>query len=123
MTDADGLIATIQYGDAAELRSINRGQRRRAQGPDGFWLDTVRGEWLTDSRAAAMDSDGDDDGVPRADDVPRKQRVIPFVEDRRNIAIMRWAAPPSEDLAVTLMNAVERGIEATFQLEDSELTT
>jgi hypothetical protein len=70
-----------------------------------------------------MDSDGDDDGVPRADDVPRKQRVIPFVEDRRNIAIMRWAAPPSEDLAVTLMNAVERGIEATFQLEDSELTT
>jgi superfamily II DNA/RNA helicase len=123
IADRDGPVATIQYGDAAELRSINRGQRRRAAGTDGFWLDTVRGEWLTDSRAAALDSEDEDDDAPRADDVPRKQRVIPFVEDRRNIAIMRWAERVSEALAVTLMNAVERGIETVFQLEDSELTT
>ncbi|MDR2253808.1 MAG: DEAD/DEAH box helicase [Bifidobacteriaceae bacterium] len=123
VTDHDGPVATIQYGDAAELRSINRGHRRRATGTDGFWLDTVRGEWLSDSRAAALDVEGEDDDAPRADDVPRKQRVIPFVEDRRNIAIMRWAEPVSDALAVTLMNAVERGIETVFQLEDSELTT
>ncbi|MDR0417259.1 MAG: DEAD/DEAH box helicase, partial [Propionibacteriaceae bacterium] len=123
IADQNGPIATIQYGDAAELRSINLGQRRRVAGTDGFWLDTVRGEWLTDTRAAALDADGDDDDSPKADDVPRKQRVIPFVEDRRDIAIMRWTEPVSESLAATLMNAIERGIETVFQLEDSELTT
>jgi len=121
ITDSDGTVADIQYGDAAELRSINRGHRISTS--DGFWLDTVRGEWLTDRRAAAMDDDEDDEDAPRADDVPRKQRVIPYVEDRRNIAIMRWATQVREDEAITLMNAVERGIEAVFQLEDSELTT
>ncbi|MDR0285345.1 MAG: DEAD/DEAH box helicase [Propionibacteriaceae bacterium] len=123
VADADGPITTIQYGDAAELRSINRGQRRRAAGTEGFWLDTVRGEWLTDRRAAEMDTGQDDDDARQAEDVSRKQRVIPFVEDRRNIVIMRWSEPVTADVAVTLMYAIERGIETVYQLEDSELTT
>lgn len=120
--DADGPIVEVQYGDAAEIRRVNRGPKRRAATTsDGFWLDTVRGEWLTDQRAADLDSDDDDS--PRADDVAHKTSVIPYVEDRRNIAIMRWAERVDNQLAATLMFAIERSIEALYQLEDSELTT
>jgi hypothetical protein len=49
--------------------------------------------------------------------------VIPYVEDRRNILVVRLAAPVREDVATTLRYALERGIEAAFQLEDSELSS
>jgi hypothetical protein len=48
--------------------------------------------------------------------------VIPYVEDRRNILVLRLAGKVSEATARSLLYALERGIEATFQLEDSELT-
>ena len=41
---------------------------------------------------------------------------------RRNILVTRLATPVSEDTAVTAAVALERGIEAAFQLEDSELS-
>src|SRR5262249_15716892 len=53
-----------------------------------------------------------------------KDRVIPYVEDRRNVLVLRLAQQVDEhdDTALALLYALERGIEATFQLEDSELT-
>ncbi|MBN9374901.1 MAG: DEAD/DEAH box helicase, partial [Cellulomonas sp.] len=39
----------LRYGDAAELRVTNTGPKRRAPGTaPGFWIDTVRGTWLSD---------------------------------------------------------------------------
>ncbi|MCR6704705.1 MAG: DUF1998 domain-containing protein [Cellulomonas sp.] len=49
--------------------------------------------------------------------------MIPYVEDRRNIAVVRWAETLADTERYSLMFALERGIEATFQLEDSELTS
>jgi hypothetical protein len=43
------------------------------------------------------------------------------VEDRRNILVTRLADPVDHPTAVTLAYALERGIEAEFQLEDVEL--
>ena len=45
------------------------------------------------------------------------------MEDRRNILITRLAGPVSPETAVTAAIALERGIEAAFQLEDSELSS
>jgi very-short-patch-repair endonuclease len=49
------------------------------------------------------------------------QRIVPYVEDRRNVLIVR----PREDLVpntmATLQYALKRGIEALYQLEESEL--
>src|SRR5699024_2751541 len=67
--------------------------------------------------------DLDEEDIPLAENVRRKERVIPFVEDRRNIAILRWAEKVTETEARTLQYAIERGIEAHYQLEDSELTS
>jgi hypothetical protein len=43
------------------------------------------------------------------------------VEDRRNVLVIRLPGEVSKETAVSVMVALERGIETAFQLEDSEL--
>ncbi|WP_222850191.1 DEAD/DEAH box helicase [Allosaccharopolyspora coralli] len=127
----DATVAELYYGDAAELRVINLGRKRRKnKDVHGFWLDLVQGTWLNE---ADTDTDtSEDDDSPKAADVKTKARVVPFVEDRRNILVFRWndavdqvpsASSPTNVESTTLQFALERGIEAVFQLEDSELTS
>jgi ATP-dependent helicase YprA (DUF1998 family) len=114
-------LATVVFGDAATVRRANLGlSRRKDKKIQGFFLDPNTGEWLSETKAAAITSDEHD--LNAADETKSKQRVIPYVEDRRNILVLRLAGKVEEDTAVTLLYALERGIEATFQLEDSELT-
>ncbi|MGH3301490.1 MAG: helicase-related protein, partial [Streptosporangiaceae bacterium] len=119
---ASGPLLTLHYGDAATVRVTNVGRRRR-QNPNrlGYPIDVTTGRWLKENERA-------DQAVPEEEDleasagVKRKQRVIPYVEDRRNILVTRLVTPVSEETAVTAAVALERGIEAAFQLEDSELS-
>ena len=124
--DGEPLLELV-YGDAATIRMANMGRRRRASGVDGFWLDAVQGRWLPDqapatSSAASSPQPGqsqiDDDGRAKV-----RHRVIPYVEDTRNILITRLVQPGDVITATTLRTALERGIEAAFQLEDSELAS
>lgn len=132
LADGDATVAEVAYGDAAEIRIINLGRRRRKnKDTHGFMLDLVKGTWLNESDTDAIpDPDDDPDGEPRAEDVRNKTRVIPFVEDRRNVLVFRWAEAvdnvsdaTSRPAAITLQFALERGVEAVFQLEDTELTS
>lgn len=110
----------LSYGDSATVRRTNLGRtRRKNRNLHGYLVDLTTGRWLRESEA---DDPGDDD-TPGADDVKRKERVIPYVEDRRNILVTRLTEPVDEPTAVSLAYALERGIEATFQLEDAELTS
>ena len=123
-TDADDEVLDVVYGDSADVRITNLGRRTRKDADrHGFWLDTVKGRWLSEKDAAQTDAQTEetDDDAPLPDDVKTKAFVTPYVEDRRNIAVLRWAAPVDEAQAVTARYALERGIEARFQLEDSEL--
>jgi len=121
--DADGRpVAELAYGDTATVRITNRGRARRKDANQvGFWLDTVSGKWLSDK--AAADATVSDDDLPDATQVPARQRVIPFVDDSRNILVVRFPEPISTEEATSLRYALERGIEAAFQLEDSELAS
>ena len=128
VSDAAGTrVARLAYGDSAEIHRINLGPVRRPEGEaDGFWLDPVTGAWLTARQAAQQDGQqgggsGNDDGD--GGDAPARQRtrVIPYVRDRRNILVFQLADPVMIDTALSVMYALERGIEAAFQLEDSEL--
>ena len=49
--------------------------------------------------------------------------MIPNVEDSRNVLVLRLAEPATETVTTTLRFALERGIEAASQLEDSELSS
>jgi hypothetical protein len=125
--DGDGPIANLDYGDSATVRVANLGYRRGKDRETGFWLDTVNGRWLAsrDAKAAAPGTELTDEETGLADgeteDTVRKMRVVPYVEDRRNILVLALAEPVPAETAISLQYALERGIEAVFQLEDSEL--
>ena len=126
VTDDDGNIATLTFGDSATVRITNLGRLRAKEGePDGFWLDPATGEWMTEK--GASEASGDSSEMPVVDESGnekrRKKRVIPYVEDRRNILVVRLAGLLEEPVALSLMYALERGIEAAFELEDSELSS
>ncbi|MFI2712230.1 protein kinase [Micromonospora sp. NPDC018662] len=124
--DDDGGLATLSYGDSATVRITNVGRvRAKPNEPAGFWLDPADGRWMNERDAGEAAGDSREMPVVDADgnEKRRKKRVIPYVEDRRNILVLKLDEPVAEDVALTLMYALERGIEAAFELEDSELTT
>ncbi len=122
VTAGDRPVLNLRYGDTATVRVTNLGLRRRKHGnADGYYIDVRTGRWLSESKAleAASDDELDDVGTAQG-----PQKVIPYVEDRRNVLVTRFAADPvDEAAAVSFMSALERGIEAEFQLEDSELSS
>ncbi|GAB7190242.1 DEAD/DEAH box helicase [Kineococcus sp. NUM-3379] len=117
--DSEPLLL-LTYGDGATVRVANVGRRRRKEPQDrGFWLDLVEGRWLAEKQRA--DSPVDADALDAAEDVQRKAKVIPYVEDRRNVLLLRLPYEVDDVTATTLRYALERGAETCFQLEDSEL--
>lgn len=116
MRQADELLAEMEYAQQAYVWRINLGwKRRRNKEIDGFMIDPVNGTWLRDEeQGAPEDSDADEP-------VNQRQRISPYVTDRRNVLVLRPAMPMSDNTAATLQYALKRGIELTFQLEESEL--
>jgi hypothetical protein len=112
-------VLELRYGDAATVRVTNLGRLRRRDSGDGYWIDVQTGRWLSERQA--LDATPDAAGLDDAGTVARKQKVIPYVEDRRNILVTRCAARIDTGAALSVMYALERGIEAEFQLEDGEL--
>ncbi|NMM24766.1 MAG: DEAD/DEAH box helicase [Phycicoccus sp.] len=113
-------VLELVHADAAVMRISNVGRRRRKDLHDrGYWLDLHEGNWLSDKKAA--DATVDTDALTASDDVAVKEKVTPYVEDRRNMLILRLCDAAPDEVTVTLRAALERAAEATFQLEDSEL--
>ncbi|MFE2012018.1 DEAD/DEAH box helicase [Streptomyces sp. NPDC059491] len=124
--DAGGSsLAELTYGDSATVRLTNLGYRRSKQ-RSGFWLDPIEGKWLDakkDQDKPGKLTSEEQDGLESAEKADRKVPVIPYVQDTRNILVLKLAEPVAPDVAITLQYALERGIEAEFQLEDGELDT
>ncbi|MFC7012356.1 protein kinase [Streptomyces viridiviolaceus] len=119
-------LAELAYGDSATVRITNLGRvRAKKDEPAGYWLDLADGRWMNDKDAAEASGDSselpvvEEDGKERR----RKKRVIPYVEDRRNILVLTLDEALPEPEALSLMYALERGIEAAFELEDAELSS
>lgn len=110
------LLATLTYGDTATIRRMNVGLTRRKD-PDqqGYYIEPDSGRWL---KRPGDDTPGELDDTGTAQ---RPQLVIPYVEDRRNALLLRWEQTLPGPVLIGLMYALKRGIEAVYQLEDSEL--
>ena len=112
-TDAGGDILGLEYGPAATIWRINVGWRRRKPtAPLGFVLDTERGFWQKN------DLDPDDKDDPMSG---RTERVVPYVEDRRNVLLVTPATELSTEEMASLAAALKNAIQVEFQLEDAEL--
>jgi len=115
-TVGDQPLLEIHYAPAATVWRINLGWRRRREKTIyGYNIDVTTGFWTKDAQAPQ----DEDEQAEKA--VSQVQRIIPYVEDRRNVLIVHPAAPLDETDMATLQYALKRGIEAVFQLEESEL--
>jgi Lhr-like helicase len=112
----DDLLATLTYGDTATIRRMNVGlTRRKEPALQGYYIEPDTGRWL---KRPGDDTVTESDGLETA---RRPQLVVPYVEDRRNALLLRWQQPISGPVLTALMYALKRGVEAVYQLEDSEL--
>ncbi|MEU5365857.1 protein kinase [Streptomyces sp. NPDC005925] len=127
VADASGApLAEVAYGDSATVRITNTGRvRAKKDEPAGYWLDLADGRWMNDKDASEASGDSSELPVidPDGNERRRKKRVIPYVEDRRNILVVTLDEALPEPVALSLMYALERGIEAAFELEDAELSS
>jgi hypothetical protein len=116
---AEHILAELTYAPAARIWRINRGWRRRKDKEQlGFYINPITGTWSKQDAPDAGDDNGNDDAL--MDKVPN-QRIVPFVEDHRNLLIFAPLHALSLEAMATLQAALKRGIEMTFQIEESEL--
>lgn len=108
-------LATLRYGDAATIWRINVGwRRRRHEHGHGFLLDVERGMWGRSPTPAGGDAE---DPLNNA----RVKRVVPFVQDSRNVLTMQFEAQQDLRVMATLQAALKRGVQQVYQLEPNEL--
>jgi hypothetical protein len=121
VTAGGEVIAKLTYSPAASLWRINRGWKRRKDKKQlGFYINPLSGQWSKEDQP-----DNGDEGDSPEDSENKKtasQRIVPFVEDHRNILILTPPIGILTDAAMaTVQAALKRGIEQTFQIESAEL--
>jgi superfamily II DNA/RNA helicase len=117
--DATGEVLRLRYGAAATITRINKGLRRRAsKNVFGFRIDPLSGHWAKNDDEDA----GTGSGLPGGGAIRPRQRIVPFVEDRKNTLHVQPTDLPLDDAVIaTLQYAISRGIDAVFQLEEGEI--
>ena len=115
VSDGEQCVLKLTYGDTATIWRINLGWRRRAdKNRLGFVIDMEKGYWQRHDQLP----DDEDPSDPLGTKV---ERVIPFVEDRRNCLIIEPRDRLDEKVMATLQSVLKKSIQAIYQLEDNEL--
>jgi len=121
---ADGEpLAVLHYGHAATIWRMNLGERRRKKRERrGYVLDLERGWWVPDSDEEEPDERTE---LARSEEQPSKrvERVIPYVEDRRNCLLIEPVDTLPLEVMASLQAALKAALQVYFQLEDNELAT
>lgn len=116
LSDVKGALFEMLFAPAATVWRMNLGWRRRKEKSLlGFLINPVTGQWV------GGDEEGGDEADAGPTDKTLPQRIVPYVEDRRNVLIVRPSEPLAESTMATLQYALKRGIESVYQLEESEL--
>ena len=107
-------VLTLTYGPSARLWQVNLGWRRRPnRDVYGFALNTVTGVWAPN----VMDGEDQDTGWGGSS----TRLVIPYVEDTKNVLLIEPTEGLDEPTLISLAAALDRGIQARYELEDREL--
>ena len=118
--DATDPVARLAYSPAARIWRINKGWRRRKDKKQlGFIINPINGRWSKqDNPDEATDAEETPEQIDKKEPT---QRIVPFVEDHRNILILTPTTVLTDSAMATLQAALKRGITQTFQIEESEL--
>ncbi|WP_295927882.1 DEAD/DEAH box helicase [uncultured Akkermansia sp.] len=114
-------LGLFTYGPSATLWRVNKGWTRRADPNNfGFNINPASGQWTA---AEQLNPDLTEKDQPSTDGTARTQRIVPYVEDRRNILIYKLPDSIKNDecAAATLQAAMSAGIVRAFQIESSEI--
>ncbi|MEZ5278967.1 MAG: DEAD/DEAH box helicase [Acidimicrobiales bacterium] len=115
VSDSDGnALLHLAYGDTATIWRVNLGwRRRRTKEQLGFVLDIQRGYWSN-----ANDAEAEDNDDPMSN---QTKRVIPYVEDSRNVLLIQPIVDLSTEQMASLQAALKVAFQVVFQLEDDEV--
>ncbi len=115
----DEMLGEMSYAQAATVYKINKGWKRRANKQlYGFMIDPITGLW---SKAKDEEDEDSSDGDTPVTAKNKPQRIVPFVEDCKNLLVFYPMGELSLKTMTTLQAALKRGIEQVFQIEESEL--
>ena len=115
VVDEGNVLAQLVYGQAATLWRINLGwNRRKNKDQQGFILDTERGYWARNE----SQSEEEDPSDPISE---ARKRVVPYVEDHRNVLLWTMAGNPGIEFMATLQAALRGGIRSVYRWEEAEL--
>ena len=107
----------LYYGASATIWRVNLGWRRRKrEDATGFLLDIESGRWKSNAQAEVDIAAAEEDAT-----IVQAERVIPFVEDRRNALLVEPLFAVDDNIMASLQAAFKQGIQIEFQLEDMEL--
>lgn len=120
--EGDEQVGTLDYGQNATIWVLNKGWRKRKNPAVlGFNINPLTGRWEKEP--------GEEDEEEKEEDSKRvqPQRIVPFVEDTRNVLVYtpipNWGKDELDAKAMaTLESALQRAIEEEFQIEQSELS-
>ena len=113
-------LATLTYSPAARIWRINRGwRRRRNKNQLGFYINPLSGVWS--KQESPVEESGENADEEALLERAPNQRIVPFVEDHRNILILKPLRPLTLTAMATLQAALKRGVEQYFQIEEAEL--
>lgn len=116
-------LMSLMYGHGATLWRINLGwSNRKADSLPGFLLDRYSGRWLADKQLATAARGSGDAGLTNPEHARSVDRVIPYVEDRKNCLVMRPCSDLTLSQMVSLQSALKQAIQQIYQLEDFELS-
>lgn len=114
--DGTEVLASLYYGQGATIWRINKGRKRRNnQEKWGFMLDIERGYWVPEPDQKSENIE-DQDPISQM-----QQKVIPYVEDRRNCLLFKPAEPLGIEMMASLQAALRRAIQINYQLEENEI--
>ncbi len=115
----NGFSLRLVYAPTATLYRVNHGWRRSKQ--KGFYLNLDTGDWLSKPPE-------ENELQPPTPQPSRRLEIVHLgVHDTQNILLVYPSLPAehnkSETLLATLQHALHRGIEMTFQVEESEISS
>ncbi|WP_034385875.1 DEAD/DEAH box helicase [Deinococcus sp. YIM 77859] len=106
-------LLALTYGDGATLWRINLGWRTRKNKQEvGFHFNLENAQWVSQRVY--------EDALKAGKPLPT-QKVVPFVEDTRNVLMVQPSTRQNVRTMTTLMAALKNAIQLAYQLEDSEL--